>query len=72
MRTSRVAILIVFGVIVHVALLVKSIPARVAHEKCMAAYAECYKYPVASEAWNTNKAAGDYWLGEAQRLRGNK
>ncbi len=39
-----------------------------AFDKCFASYDEACKYPVLSDAWNTNKAAGDYWLGEGQKL----
>lgn len=68
---GRVGILVVFGImpLMRACDRIKTSPLRGAHQKCMAAYAECNKYPVASEAWNTNKAAGDYWLGEAQKLR---
>jgi hypothetical protein len=68
---GRVGILIVFVVMpmMRICQKVKYDPVNEAHRKCMKAYDECNKYPVLSDGWNTNKAAGDFWCGEAQRLR---
>jgi len=47
---------------------IKYAPLDAAHKKCMAAYDEAKKYPVLSEGWNTNVAAGNYWHEEGKRL----
>lgn len=41
---------------------------RQAQEKCSKAYDAAEKYNPLSAGWKTNKAAGDYWLSEMQRL----
>jgi hypothetical protein len=67
---GRIGILIVFGImpLIRIRERVRTAPLREAYRKSIAAYDETWKYPTLSEGWNTNKAAGDYWLGEGNRL----
>lgn len=67
---GRIGILIVFGILPLVRLCdrIKTKPLDEAHRNCMHFYEEAGRYPVLSEGWNTNRALGDYWLGEAKKL----
>lgn len=67
---GRVGILIVFGImpLMRACDRIKKAPLHEAQSKCTAAYNEMFKYPVLSDAWNSNKAIGDQWESESERL----